>query len=55
MPAGGVPDKNKKRSVHGMADDKKKNKFAEAFKKRFGDNNAKMAEKGKPIPPKRKK
>ena len=54
MTSSNAPERNKKRSVQGMAE-KKKNKFAEAFKKRFGDDKAKMAEKGKPVPPKRKK
>ena len=43
----GVPERNKKRSV---MDDKKKNKFAKAFEKRFGKNAAKKTEDGKPLP-----
>jgi hypothetical protein len=49
MTTKGVPERNKKRAV---ADDKdkKKNKFAKAFEKRYGKNAAKKTEDGKPLP-----
>ena len=55
MTSRNVPERNKKRAVADKDDKKKKkNKFAEAFAQRYGDDKSKKAEKGKPIPPKRK-